>query len=172
MNAWANASRSSSAGSEVFYDLRHQTIFEPLAEMYDAKEAIDLITLQQRLKDKQPLEAGRRARLSGRRCPTPCPPRPTSSYYLEIVREKYLAAENDPHLHRSGRPGLRARRRSGRAAGRSRARHPAHQRSARRRRIPTRSRTWSKRRSTRSRISISARACSPAWRPASPIWTK
>src|SRR5262245_18803572 len=43
-------------GSEVFYDLRHQTIFRALEEMYDAREAIDVITLQQRLKDKQLLE--------------------------------------------------------------------------------------------------------------------
>src|SRR5881396_2223381 len=44
------------AGAEVFYDLRHQTIFGALAEMYDSREAIDLITLQQRLKNKQLLE--------------------------------------------------------------------------------------------------------------------
>src|SRR5262249_54428353 len=44
-------------GSEVFYDLRHQQIFELLTEMYDHKEAIDLITVQQRLKDKNQLEA-------------------------------------------------------------------------------------------------------------------
>ena len=42
--------------AEVFYDLRHQTIFGALVAMYDAKEAIDVITLQQRLKDKQLLE--------------------------------------------------------------------------------------------------------------------
>ena len=41
----------------MFYDLRHQSIFELLAEMYDQKEAIDLITVQQRLKDKNQLEA-------------------------------------------------------------------------------------------------------------------
>src|SRR4051812_34929529 len=35
-------------GSKVFYDLRHQTIFDLLAEMYDEKEAIDLITVQQK----------------------------------------------------------------------------------------------------------------------------
>src|SRR5216683_6310237 len=35
------------SGAEVFYDLRHQTIFGTLAEMYDSREAIDLITLQQ-----------------------------------------------------------------------------------------------------------------------------
>src|SRR5512147_2127032 len=44
------------AGPEVFYDLRHQTIYTALAEMYDHREAIDVITLQQRLKDKQLLE--------------------------------------------------------------------------------------------------------------------
>src|SRR3954468_21218073 len=38
------------AGAEVFYDLRHQTIFSAIAEMYDAREAVDVITLQQRLK--------------------------------------------------------------------------------------------------------------------------
>src|SRR5438067_7156791 len=43
-------------GAEVFYDLRHQTIFSTLAKMYDAREAIDDITLQQRPKDKPLLE--------------------------------------------------------------------------------------------------------------------
>src|SRR5512142_956079 len=37
-------------GAEVFYDLRHQTIFSTLAQMYDSRQAVDLITLQQRLK--------------------------------------------------------------------------------------------------------------------------
>src|SRR6516164_9433773 len=41
---------------EAFYDLRHQTIFHTLALMYDKREAIDIITLQQRLKDEQLLE--------------------------------------------------------------------------------------------------------------------
>src|SRR5688572_13847026 len=43
-------------GVEVFYDLRHQVIFDTLVEMYDSKHPIDLITLQQRLKDKNQLE--------------------------------------------------------------------------------------------------------------------
>ena len=43
-------------GAEVFYDLRHQTIFDVVAEMFDKREAIDVITVQQRLKDKQLLE--------------------------------------------------------------------------------------------------------------------
>ncbi len=44
------------SGVEVFYDLRHQTIYSALVQMYDHREAIDVITLQQRLKDKQLLE--------------------------------------------------------------------------------------------------------------------
>src|SRR3954447_22472486 len=44
-------------GAEVFYDLRHRTIYEVVLEMYDKKEAIDLITFSQRLKDRQQLEA-------------------------------------------------------------------------------------------------------------------
>src|SRR5207302_2226285 len=43
-------------GAEAFYDLRHQTIYGALVEMYDSREAIDVITLQQRLKNKQMLE--------------------------------------------------------------------------------------------------------------------
>src|SRR6478752_9359447 len=34
-------------GSEVFYDMRHQALFDTLAEMYDKKELIDPIVLQQ-----------------------------------------------------------------------------------------------------------------------------
>ena len=45
-------------GSEVFYDLRNQTVFDVLAEMFDKREGIDLITVQQRLKDRQLLEQG------------------------------------------------------------------------------------------------------------------
>src|SRR5207302_803447 len=46
-------------GAEVFYDLRHRHIYELLAGMYDHKEAIDLLTVQQRLKDHNQLEAVR-----------------------------------------------------------------------------------------------------------------
>ena len=76
-------------GSEVFYDLRHQYLFQVLAEMYDQKEAIDLITLHQRLKDSNQLEAvGGLAYLS---LLVDCVPSAANlEYYLEIVREKYL----------------------------------------------------------------------------------
>lgn len=76
-------------GSEVFYDLRHQQIFDLLAEMYDQKEAIDLITVQQRLKDKNQLEAvGGIAYLSALVDATPSAA--NLEFYVEIVREKYL----------------------------------------------------------------------------------
>src|SRR2546421_3719502 len=76
-------------GAEVFYDLRHQTIFSTLAKMYDAREAIDVITLQQRLKDKQLLEeVGGIAYLSA--LPDVVPSSANLMYYAEIVLEKYL----------------------------------------------------------------------------------
>jgi replicative DNA helicase len=76
-------------GAEAFYDLRHQTIFGALAEIYDQREAIDVITLQQRLKDKQLLEAvGGIAYLST--LPDTVPSAANLSYYLEIVQEKFL----------------------------------------------------------------------------------
>ena len=77
------------AGGEVFYDLRHQTIFNALVEMYDARQAIDLITLQQRLKDKQLLEqVGGLSYLAS--LPDTVPSAANLSYYLDIVHEKYL----------------------------------------------------------------------------------
>lgn len=77
------------SGAEVFYDLRNQTIFSMIAEMYDKREAIDVITLQQRLKDKQLLEqVGGIAYLSS--LPDAVPSAANLSYYLDIVQEKYL----------------------------------------------------------------------------------
>jgi replicative DNA helicase len=77
------------SGADVFYDLRHQTIFSMLAEMYDAREAIDVITVQQRLKDKQLLEqVGGIAYLST--LPDTVPSAANLTYYLDIVQEKYL----------------------------------------------------------------------------------
>jgi replicative DNA helicase len=76
-------------GAEVFYDLRHQTLYNELVAMYDEKEPIDLITLPQRLKDKQLLEGvGGLAYVSS--LPDAVPSAANLSYYLEIVREKYV----------------------------------------------------------------------------------
>jgi replicative DNA helicase len=76
-------------GRHCFYDLRHQTLFQTLVEMYDAKEPIDSITLAQRLKDRQLLDAaGGLAYFSG--LPDAVPSAANLDYYLEIVLDKYL----------------------------------------------------------------------------------
>ena len=72
-------------GAEVFYDLRHQTIFNILVEMFDSREAIDVITLQQGLKNKQLLEeVGGIAYLAA--LPDAVPSAANLSYYLDIVQ--------------------------------------------------------------------------------------
>ncbi len=43
-------------GKEAFYDLRHQTIYETLSTMFNARAPVDLITVQQNLKDRQLLD--------------------------------------------------------------------------------------------------------------------
>jgi replicative DNA helicase len=76
-------------GQEVFYDLRHQTIYETLSAMFNERAAIDVITLQQRLKDRQLLEqVGGIAYLS--QLQDAVPSAANLSYYLDIVREKFL----------------------------------------------------------------------------------
>ena len=76
-------------GVEVFYDLRHQVIFDTLVEMYDTKKPIDLITLQENLKLKNQLEAiGGIPYLSA--LPDAVPSAANLEYYIEIVREKYV----------------------------------------------------------------------------------
>ncbi len=76
-------------GAEVFYDLRHRTVFETLVEMYDERQAIDIITLQQRLKNKQRLdEVGGLAYLNS--LPDTVPSAANLSYYLDIVLEKHV----------------------------------------------------------------------------------
>jgi replicative DNA helicase len=77
------------ADAEVFYDLRHQTIYRTLVEMYDRNEAIDILTLQQRLADQKQLEAiGGIAYLNALYDSIPSPA--NLPYYLEIVQEKFL----------------------------------------------------------------------------------
>jgi len=77
------------AGAEVFYDLRHQTIYAALVEMFDHREAIDIITLQQRLKDRQLLDQiGGIPYLNALQDAVPSAA--NLSYYLDIVLEKFL----------------------------------------------------------------------------------
>lgn len=76
-------------GKETFYDLRHQTIYEELVDMFNTREPVDLITVQQRLKNKGLLDqVGGIAYLS--QLQDAVPSAANMSYYLEIVREKYL----------------------------------------------------------------------------------
>ena len=76
-------------GKSAFYDLRHQTIYETLSEMFNARQPIDLITVQQNLKDRQLLEqVGGIAYLS--QLQDAVPSAANLSYYLEKTREKYL----------------------------------------------------------------------------------
>src|SRR5262245_50455964 len=75
--------------AEVFYDLRHRSIYEALVEMYDSKAAIDVLTLMQRLKDRQQLDAvGGAAYLSG--LPDSVPSAANLDYYADIVWEKFI----------------------------------------------------------------------------------
>jgi len=76
-------------GKEVFYDLRHQALYEVLVEMSEAREAIDLITVQQRLKDKGMLEAVGGVAYLGQ-LQDAVPSAANLGYYAEIVREKRL----------------------------------------------------------------------------------
>jgi replicative DNA helicase len=76
-------------GVEAHYDLRHQTIQAELFEMYDARMPIDIITVQQRLKDKQLLDqVGGIAYLA--QLQDAVPSAANLSYYLDIVQEKFL----------------------------------------------------------------------------------
>ena len=76
-------------GAEVFYDLRHRALYEALTAMYDGKEPIDLITLPQRLKDENQIEGcGGLAYLTS--LVDAVPSAANLTYYLEIVREKYV----------------------------------------------------------------------------------
>ncbi len=76
-------------GSEIFYDMRHQALYDVLAEMYDKKELIDPIALQQYLRDRNQLEPlGGMPYISGlMNC---VPSAANLEYYIEIIREKYV----------------------------------------------------------------------------------
>ncbi|HMJ89975.1 MAG TPA: replicative DNA helicase [Candidatus Acidoferrum sp.] len=77
------------AGADVFYDLKHQVIYETLIEMYEEKQGVDVITLHQRLKDKQQLEA-----VGGLDYIAPLPDKVPSAanlkFYQDIVWDKHI----------------------------------------------------------------------------------
>lgn len=75
-------------GIEVFYDLRHRAIYEVLVQMHSASEPIDLITVQQRLRDRNQLEGvGGLTYLSS--LPDVVPSAASLDYYADIVAEKH-----------------------------------------------------------------------------------
>lgn len=89
------------ARPEVFYDLRHQVIYRTLIEMFERREPIDVITLQQRLRDAPPWEDSRlgapvnRLDMAGgltylASLPDAVPSAANLAYYANIVYEKYL----------------------------------------------------------------------------------
>jgi replicative DNA helicase len=76
------------AGPEVFYDLRHQMIYKQLVAMYDQLVPIDVITLQQCLKDSKMLDQiGGIAYLNALQDAVPTSA--NVSYYADIVLEKH-----------------------------------------------------------------------------------
>lgn len=76
-------------GAQWFYDLRHQTIFNVLREMYDKQEAVDVITVQQKLKDRNLLEEIGGIGFLGQ-LQDAVPSAANLTNYLDIVREKFL----------------------------------------------------------------------------------
>jgi len=94
---------------ESFYDLRHQTIYAVLAAMFDERKPVDLITVQQRLKDgrmedggwkmaKTPAGNAESASLLDQvggiaylsQLQDKVPSAANLTYYLDIVKEKAL----------------------------------------------------------------------------------
>src|SRR6185312_9135090 len=75
--------------AEYFYDLRHQFIFSEMVRMHDERVPIDIISLTQRLRDAKRLEdCGGLEYLAP--LPEAAPSTANLSYYLEIVKEKFL----------------------------------------------------------------------------------
>jgi len=78
--------------TEVFYEVRHRVLFDALVEMSKAGGLIDLITVGQRLKDKNQLEqAGGWAYLSSLMDASPSAA--NWEYYAAIVLEKWTARQ-------------------------------------------------------------------------------
>ena len=76
-------------GPEVFYDLRHQEIFAVMLRKWDKREPVDLIILQEALKDGNQLEnCGGLAYLST--LPDCVPSSANLSYYADIVFDKFV----------------------------------------------------------------------------------
>ncbi len=74
---------------DVFYDLRHGALFEVVAKLVEEGKPVDAISVQQRLKDTNQLEAvGGLPYLSA--LMDAVPSAANIGYYIDIVREKYI----------------------------------------------------------------------------------
>lgn len=75
-------------GAEVYYDLRHQTIFSTLLELHGENKPLDVISVQAHLKGKQLLDQcggiAYLAELPDKGAPS------AAEYYADVVLEKYL----------------------------------------------------------------------------------
>src|SRR5467141_586736 len=80
---------------EYFYIPAHQTIYNVLVDLWNAGQAIDLITFTQVLRDRNILESvGGAAFVTS--LFTFVPTAANVQYYLDIVRDKYILRENIP----------------------------------------------------------------------------
>lgn len=74
-------------GKETFYDLRHQTIYQTMVELWDDRDLIDIVTMQERLKAWQLLEqVGGITYLQALNDSVPSAA--NIEYYLDIINEK------------------------------------------------------------------------------------
>lgn len=75
--------------NEWFYDMRHQVIWTAMGDVLAAGRALDIVTLQQHLRDRGALEQvggiGYLSQLSDQ-----VPSAANLSYYLDIIREKWM----------------------------------------------------------------------------------
>ena len=84
------ACQTCGVNEDWFYDLRNRVIFHSLLRLWKTEVAIDVITLQQALRDAGQLQdAGGVAYLAG--LPDAVPSAANLMYYVDIVREKYHA---------------------------------------------------------------------------------
>ncbi len=75
---------------QVFYDVRHQAIYQTLLQMHEQRTAIDPITLYVRLRGSPALEeCGGLEYLSG--LPNKTPSAANLKYHLDIVQDKFAA---------------------------------------------------------------------------------
>ncbi|HTB85985.1 MAG TPA: replicative DNA helicase [Candidatus Sulfotelmatobacter sp.] len=76
-------------GKLAFYDLRHQTVYETLVAMFEARTPVEIMTVQQHLKDRDLLkQIGDIAYLS--QLQDVVPSSANCSFYLEKLKDKFL----------------------------------------------------------------------------------